>query len=163
MKLRCIKKKEAYWGDIFIPGDWYDMIETEREVTLITDYDNYYKYVTMISQSILWIRKGYTEENMHEVMPGYITMKEKENRYTIKVKLPYGQLKGVDDHIYSYYLLSDDEIIEKFGLDREIAISKDTKTNSFGRLSFGTTENVIDNFFDYLPTRRDNRLKELGL
>lgn len=124
MKLRCIKHKEAHWGDIFTLGNYYNIVLYEKEVTLVTDYEKYYKFVGMIAESITWIRKGYNESNLHEVMPGYISMYEKNRRYTIKVKLPYGIIEGDDNHKYSYYLLTDDEIIEKFGLDREIAISK---------------------------------------
>ena len=75
MRLRCTNGMMAHWGTIFEEGKEYDVIEiVERKVGFITDYDRYWEKTKLIAGARDWIKKGYTKENLHEVIPGYLTM-----------------------------------------------------------------------------------------
>ena len=73
MRLRCVERMFAHWGSIFEEGKEYDVIEiVERKVGFVTDYDSYWEKTRLIASSRDWIRKGYTKENLHEAIPGYL-------------------------------------------------------------------------------------------
>ena len=77
MRLRCTHGMFAHWGNIFEEGKEYDVIEiVERKVGFITDYKKYFEKITLLARSRDWIREGYTQDNLHEVMPGYMRMEE---------------------------------------------------------------------------------------
>ena len=86
MRLRCTHGMFAHWGNIFEEGKEYDVIEiVERKVGFITDYDRYWEKTKLIAGARDWIRKGYTKENLHEVIPGYLTMEEVKRLYIKEV------------------------------------------------------------------------------
>ena len=157
MKLLCIESKYAHWGSILTKDKWYDVIEIkDKEVEIITNYDEWYKQIGLISSSITWIRKGYTQENLHKVIPGYMTMSEVSRLYTKKIMMPHVIIKTDDKSTMSLITLSEQEILD-LGAD----VSKASNRKRNGKPAFGYTVYLVDDYFDYLPTRRDNRLKEL--
>lgn len=159
MRLRCIKGMMAHWGTIFHPGKEYDVIEiVERKVGFITDYDRYWEKTKLIAGTRDWIAKGYTKENLHEVIPGYITPEEVKRLYIKEVMLPHALIKGDDGQTNSFCLTSYEEFY-KMGA----AVSEARNDNLRGKPAFEYTVRVIDENFDYVQTRRDKRLSEIGI
>ena len=159
MRLRCTHGMFAHWGNIFEEGKEYDVIEiVERKVGFITDYDNYWEKTGLIASSRDWIRKGYTKENLHEVMPGYMKMEEVKRLYIKEVMLPHALIKGDDGQTNSFCLTSYEEFY-KMGA----AVSEARNDNLRGKPAFEFSVKVIDENFDYVQTRRDKRLSEIGI
>ena len=157
IKVKCISPMAAWWGEVLVVGEEYTLFEIKNILTeIITDYDNYWKYTSMIAGSIEWIRKGYTQEQLPEVIPGYLDMKEVHKRYAKKVDMPFGSVKCSDTQINSFCLLTDDEVYELGAV-----MNKDG--NGKGRPGFNYTVYMIDDYFDYVQTRRDKKLNELGI
>ncbi len=147
----------AHWGEILIVGQEYTISKIEnRSTEFITDYENYWKYTSMISGSIEWIRKGYTQETLHEVIPGYLDMKEVHKRYAKKVDIPFANILCSDGQTNTFCLLSDDDVYA-------LGAVKNKGGNREGRPGFNYTVHMIDDYFDYVQTRRDKKLKELGI
>jgi len=146
MKARCIKSKDAHWGSILTIGKWYDIQDKVRksDITLITDNDNYFKYTGMISSSISWVRKGYTQETLKEVIPGYLTMKERDDRYTIGIEITFFCLTTDDGHTAAYCILSKKELLDKYG-----------------SCKFSTTVYFFEDYFETLEEVRDKKLNEI--
>lgn len=144
----------AHWGEILIPGNQYVGEVYFKETQIITDYDNYWKYLTMISSSIEWLRKGYTQENMHEVMPGYKTNREIDSLYTKKVEMPYVKVKCSDGGTNSFCLLTHEELYK-------LGAAKGKGGNSLDKPCFCYTVFLADEYFDYTAIRRDNVLNKI--
>ena len=159
MRLRCTNGMMAHWGTIFEEGKEYDVIEiVERKVGFITDYDRYWEKTKLIAGARDWIKKGYTKENLHEVIPGYLTMEEVKRLYIKEVMLPHALIKGDDDQTNSFCLTSYEEFY-KMGA----AVSEARNDNLRGKPAFEFSLSVIDENFDYIQTRRDRRLSEIGI
>ena len=159
MRLRCTNGMFAHWGTIFEEGNEYDVIEiVERNVVFITDYKEYWEKISLISGSLTWLRKGYTQDNLHEVIPGYMTAKEVKKLYTKEVMLPHALIKGDDGQTNSFCLTSYEEFY-KMGA----AVSEARNDNLRGKPAFEFSVRVIDENFDYVQTRRDKRLSEIGI
>ena len=159
MRLRCTHGMFAHWGTIFEEGKEYDVIEiVERKVGFITDYDRYWEKTKLIAGARDWIKKGYTKENLHEVIPGYLTMEEVKRLYIKEVMLPHALIKGDDDQTNSFCLTSYEEFY-KMGA----AVSEARNDNLRGKPAFEFSLSVIDENFDYIQTRRDRRLSEIGI
>lgn len=156
MKLKCIKSMTAHWGSILTEGNEYEVIEfIEKEIEIITNYKEYWKHTYMGASSITWIRKGYTQETLHEVIPGYLKMEEYHALYTKRIKLPFVVFKCDDNSKQSFCLTTHDELINVYGG------AEDEKRK--GKVSHCYTIYFIDDNFDYVQTRRDKKLNELGI
>ena len=159
MRLRCTHGMFAHWGNIFEEGKEYDVIEiVERKVGFITDYDRYWEKTGLIASSRDWLRKGYTKENLHEVMPGYLTIEEVKRLYIKEVMLPHALIRGDDEQTISFCLTSYEELY-KMGA----AVSKANNNHLRGKPAFEFSVRVIDENFDYVQIRRDRRLSEIGI
>lgn len=154
LKLKCINPMVAHWGDILIPGQEYTGEITYVNTEIITDYENYWKYISMISSSFEWLRKGYDETNLPEVIPGYKKTKEVNDLYTKRIDMPFVRVKCSDGQTNQFCLLSD---IELFSLGSDIGKGG----RSEGKLCFSYTVHRVDDYFDYVQTRRDNILNIL--
>ena len=154
LTLVCKKSMVAHWGEILITGQEYLGIIVFKSTQIITDYDKYWYYNGLVCSSIDWIRKGYTEKNLHEVIPGYKTSKEFHDLYTKRVDMPYFQCVCSDGQTNSFCLLSDDELYR-------LGAAKGEGGNSLGKPCFGYTVHQIDEYFDYATLRRDNVLNKI--
>ena len=159
MRLRCTHGMFAHWGTIFEEGKEYDVIKiVERYVDFITDYEKYWEKTGLIATSGMWLRKGYTPENLHEVIPGYMKSEEIDRLYVKKMKLPHALIKGDDGQTNSFCLTSYEEFYEMGA-----AISDARNESLRGKPAFAYTVRVIDENFDYVQTIRDKRLSEIGI
>ena len=159
MRLLCIKGMVAHWGTIFEEGKEYDVIEMyERKVGIITDYKKYYEKISLLARSRDWISKGYTKDNLHEVMPGYMKSEEVNRLYVKEVMAPYALIKGDDGQSEAFCLTSYEEFY-KMGA----SVSEARNNNLRGKPSFQYSVRVIDENFDYIQTRRDMILSEIGI
>ena len=159
MRLRCTNGMTTHWATMFEEGKEYDVVTIEeKKVTFVTDYDKYWEKTGLIASSRDWIRKGYTKENLHEVIPGYLTIEEVKRLYIKEVMLPHALIKGDDDQTNSFCLTSYEEFY-KMGA----AVSEARNDNLRGKPAFEFSVRVIDENFDYVQTRRDKRLSEIGI
>ena len=159
MRLRCTEGMMAHWGTIFEEGKEYDVIEiVEKKFGFITDYDSYWEKTGLIASSRDWIRKGYTKENLREVIPGYITLEEVKRLYVKEAMLPHAKIKGDDGQTYWFCLASYEEFY-RMGA----AVSKAQNSHLRGKPAFEYSVNVIDENFDYAQIRRDKALSEIGI
>lgn len=159
MRLRCIKGMFAHWGTIFEEGKEYDVLSIEeKKVSFVTDYDRYWEKTKLIAGSRDWIKKGYTKENLHKVMPGYITVEEVKRLYIKEVMLPHALIKGDDGQTNSFCLTPYEEFY-RMGA----TVSKANNNHLRDKPAFEYTVRVIDENFDYTQTRRDRRLSEIGI
>jgi hypothetical protein len=159
MKLRCTNGMTTHWATIFEEGKEYDVIEiVEKKVSFITDYDRYWEKAKLIAGSRDWITRGYTKENLHEVIPGYITGEEVKRLYIKEEILPHALIKGDDGQTNSFCLTSYEEFY-KMGA----AVSKANNRTLRGKPAFEWTVRVIDEYFDYVQIRRDIKLSEIGI
>ena len=154
LRLICNQPMVAHWGDILIVGQEYTGDITYVNTEIITDYENYCKYISMISSSLEWLRKGYTQENMHEVMPGYKNHKEVNGLYTKRIDMPFIRVKCSDGQTNQFCLLSDAEL---FTLGSDIGKGG----RSEGKPCFSYTVHQVDDYFDYVQTRRDNIINKI--
>jgi hypothetical protein len=154
LELICTNMMMAHWGEILIPGREYigeiKFVPTE----IITDYDNYWYYNDLVANSIVWLRKGYTPETLHEVMPGYKTIKEFHELYTKRIDMPFVSVKCSDSQTNTFCLLSDSEI---FSLGSDIGKGGRNE----GKPCFSYSVNMVDDYFNYSQIRRDNIIDKL--
>jgi hypothetical protein len=154
----------AHWGSILTEGTEYEgspcdiylrtgqlstTIYNNTELELITNNDEYYKYTSMIASSIEFIRKGYTEENMTEVMPLYKTYKEVHRLYTRSITVDFISVSTDDNSHQRFVVMSRDEMMRLYNVDF---------------IKFNTSVDFVEDYFDYkLVVIRDRKLTELGL
>ena len=159
MRLRCVERMFAHWGSIFEEGKEYDVIEiVERKVGFVTDYDSYWEKTRLIASSRDWIKKGYTKDNLHEAIPGYLTIEEVKRLYVKEAMVPHAKIKGDDGQTY-WFCLAPYEEFYRMGA----AVSKAQNSHLRGKPAFEYSVNVIDENFEYAQIRRDNKLRELGI
>ena len=159
MRLRCVERMFAHWGSIFEEGKEYDVIEiVERKVGFVTDYDRYWEKTRLIASSRDWIKKGYTKDNLHEAIPGYLTIEEVKRLYVKEAMVPHAKIKGDDGQTY-WFCLAPYEEFYRMGA----AVSKAQNSHLRGKPAFEYSVNVIDENFEYAQIRRDNKLRELGI
>ena len=160
MEIKCIKTMEPYWGITFEEGKYYKILKIEnRNVEVTLDYEKYFHYCSKVASSVDWIRKGYTEENLHEVIPDYMPYKEMRERFVKTISIPYVYIKGDNGDTESFYIMSDEDIMKKYNLD-EKSISTGRRE---GRLHFQTTEDAIDEYFEWPEFIREEKLNGLGI
>lgn len=152
--IRCINGKWAHWGIIFDEEKEYNFEYIEdKNVSIITDYEKYYHYISIIASSVDWIRQGYKQENLHEVIPDFLQHNEIMERYTTKVKLPFIQVRGDDGNNYALCTLTKEEILSLY----DVAINKQ------GKIAFNYSTYLVEEYFDFKEITRDKKLKELGI
>jgi hypothetical protein len=156
MKLTCKKLKAAHWGIILEVGKEYEGRIITKSTEIITDFDNYWKYTKKVASSRDWIKKGYTQETLHKVIPGYRTLSEINDLYTKTIDMPFIRILCSDNQYNDYCLLTDEEI---YALSADI--NKDG--NKTGKPAFQYTVYRVDEYFDYTAIRRDNILIQLGI
>jgi hypothetical protein len=155
IKLVCKKAKGAHWGFILEEGKEYEGRIITKSTEIITDVDKYWKYTEKVASSRDWIKKGYTQETLHEVIPEYKTLSEINDLYTKRINMPFIHIL-CSDNMYNDYCLLTDEELYALGAD----INKDG--NKKGEPAFSYTVHRVDEYFDYTPIRRDNILSQLG-
>ena len=159
MRLRCVEGMMFHWGSIFEEGKEYDVASIEdKKVGFITDYDRYWEKTKLIAGSRDWIKKGYTKENLHEVIPGYIALEEVKRLYVKEAMVPHALIKGDDGQTY-WFCLTPYEEFYRMGA----AISKAQNRHLRGKPAFEYSVRAIDENFDYARIRRDKALAEIGI
>ena len=153
MKLLCIKKIWAHWGDVLNIGKLYNGYSMEHTYSIVTDNEKYWYYNSLFTSSVEWIRKGYTQETLHEVIPGYLQYREVMEKYTIKVVIPVTTVICDDSHTNTFCSMSKEEILNKWNVE----------LNNRGEIAFTTTVKMVENYFLTVEQIRDNKLKDLGI
>ena len=156
MKLLCIKSVTAHWGSTLTEGKWYDVNrEFDHEIEIITNEEEYWKHTSIIASSIDWVRKGYDESNLHEVIPGYKKMSEVHSLYAKKIVVPHFEFKTDDGSTKWMCALNDKELFA-LGADRRAEGKKNE-----GRPAFGYSVYLLDDCFETISMRRDRKLKDI--
>ena len=154
LKLICKKEKIAHWGVTLEKGKEYSGTIITKPTEVITNHVKYWEYMSKIANSRRWIKKGYKEEKLNEVIPEYKTYSDVKDLYTKRIDMPFVRILCSDNHYNEYCLLTDNEIYS-LGAD----MNKDG--NRKGQPAFSYTVHRVDDYFDYTLTRRDNTLNEL--
>jgi hypothetical protein len=157
MEIICIKSMSYYLGDIFTEGKEYHMSNYTQKYRIVINYDEYFKYLSLLSNSIITASKDQIPENHHQLFsPGssystYIILNEIYNKYTIEVDIPMTSIEGesIEGNIVSFCLLTENEIRYKYEVDKVYFTNKKMK--------------YIDEYFDYLKIKRDKKLNLIGL
>lgn len=153
MKLLCIKNDWAHWGDVLTEGKEYTCQPDIHSYSIVTDNKNYWYYMSLIGDSREFIGKGYTQETLHEVIPGYLQYREIMNKYTIKVSIPIVNVLCDDKNINTYCSMTKQEILDKWKVE----------LNKKGEIAFTITVRMLEDYFLTTEQIRDNRLKDLGI
>ena len=153
MELRCTQTYGAYWGGdwriFYKEGQFYQVIyETTYERTLIINEKEYWDKTRLVADFKKYehyLKSGeYTHETLHEVIPGYESLRTINEKYTIRVNLPYYTIGGEEREKHSFISISKNEIIQKFG-----------------SCTFDTTELLAEDYFDMIPIYRERKLNQL--
>jgi hypothetical protein len=153
MKLICIKEHSAHWGSILTIGSKYDSVITQNKYTIVTDNKKYWHYNSLIIESRHWIPKGYTQETLHEVIPGYLAYSEVMRKYTIEVNIPTLRVIGDDKQTYTFSLMTKQEILNKWNVE----------INKNDEIAFTTTVKMAEDYFLTESQIREIKLNELGI
>lgn len=153
MKLFCIKNDWAHWGDVLTVGKEYTGQTDIHSYSIVTDNEKYWYYMSLIGDSREWIGKGYKQETLHEVIPGYLQYKEIMEKYTIRVSIPIVKVLCDDKHINTYCTMTKEEILNKWNVE----------LNKKGEIAFTTSVKMLEDYFLTTEQIRDNRLKDLGI
>ena len=149
MELRCTQTYGAYWGIFYQEGRVYQVIdETTYERTLIINEKEYWDKARLVADFKKYehyLKSGeYTHETLYKVIPGYESLRTINEKYTIRVNLPYYTIGGEGREKYSFISISKNEIIQKFG-----------------SCKFDTTEKLAEDYFDMIPIYREQKLTQL--
>ena len=153
MKLFCIKNEWSHWGDVLTVGKEYTGQTDIHSYSIVTDNEKYWYYMSLIGDSREWIGKGYKQETLHEVIPGYLQYKEIMEKYTIRVSIPIVKVLCDDKHINTYCTMTKEEILNKWNVE----------LNKKGEIAFTTSVKMLEDYFLTTEQIRDNRLKDLGI
>lgn len=149
MKLICIKDLYIYSGIRgLIKGKEYNGSLISKEIEVITDYDNYWKHIKLIANSVNFIRKGHKPEDLPQVIPGYKTHREIYRLYTKKIYVPFIYINGEENSLNSFCILNNNQLYE-LGAEK-------------GRQpSFTSTVIMVDEYFDYKSEKIDTILNDI--
>ncbi len=142
MKLRCIRSRSntSFQDEYCIAvGKWYHTTQCyKHNVDVIIDYEKWHEATVKVAGAIDWIRRGYTQDNLHEVIPGYLGRQEIKKRYCKTVELDYYSVRCNDGEINTFIGNSKAEFINKYG-------DKALVTLTFLEDYFETEEQIRDN------------------
>jgi hypothetical protein len=153
MKLLCIKEESAYWGSILEIGKFYTGYTMIHTYSIVTNNEKYWHHNQLILSSREWIQKGYKQDTLHEVIPGYLQYREVMEKYTIKVEIPVITVICDDSHTNTYCSMTKEEILNKWNVE----------LNKKGEIAFTTTVKMAEDYFLTVEQIRDNKLKDLGI
>lgn len=150
MKLRCIKDRTYHWGLVFTSNNFYEVVSSKmKEISIITDYDKYWYYTELQSEALPFIRKGYKQDNLHEVIPGYISIEEKEKLFSKKIMVKFLQIVGEDGSKEYFCELSKEQLLQ---------LGADQRNN---KITFEYTNHLVDDYFDYREIKRDITINKI--
>lgn len=158
-ELLCIKSIVYHWGTIFECGKYYKIVRIfEKDTRVITNNDKYWECTRVTSRTLKYFQQGYTEDNIHEVMPGYIKISERDRLYTKYIPATYFEFKSESGASYQFCALTDDELYA-LGADK----NRDPNHNSYNRHYFTYSIYMLDEYFETKQFIRENKLKDLGI
>lgn len=148
MEARCIKTYGDHWvstKSIFSEGKWYDVLDSgERATELIINSERYFHYIRIISGSVSWIRKGYTEDQLPSVIPEYLTHKQVRDRYIKTIFIPTYTVKGDAGIQHEFCSYKRQELIDMYG-----------------SCKFRCTEKFFNDYFELRHEVRDNLIDDI--
>lgn len=145
MELKCKKNEDVYWGSLLTEGKSYVVTRTRTyTTTLITDEANYWKHTKVIAGAIEWIRKGYDQDTLHEVIPGYLTMRERDALYTKEVEILEFIVTTDDGNSGSYCATTIKELLDKYG-----------------SCKFNTSIYFVEDYFDTTAELRNQAINKI--
>jgi hypothetical protein len=155
--LRCKNPIVYYWGVQFEVGKIYQISESlEGEVSVITEYDNYWEMNRIMSMSGEYLRKGIEDPfEIEKNLPGYIEALScfKNKNFTKKIKLPFVSIMSETNYQHFFCNLTTEKISEKYNIDLD--------PNYL--IPFVNSVNIIYDNFDYICDIRNEQLNDLGI
>ncbi len=154
--IRCKKKYIFQFEDmstdfLFVEGSWYSILSNDtKSPTVITDNEKYFHYIGIISKSVSWIRKGYKEEELPTVIPGYLNYEEVKEMYTKEIEVP------------TVRILSEPNSINSNGTLYEfITVTRDELVKKYGSSKFTTSYKFFEDYFETKDAIRNNTINTL--
>ena len=153
MKLYCIKIKSAWWGNLFEPGRWYDStisISDFMEYQMIVDESSYFEKMRMVAskESRKLAESGTPQEKIKEQIPGYMTLSEIRDSFTIKVYIPVYLVKDEQGTRNVFIQTTRKKLMVDYGIDK---------------IKFTTTVDFVEDYFIDISKVREDKLKILGI
>lgn len=147
MKVKCIESITYHWGQEFISGKFYDIKgESEKDVEIIID-SQYWDDSRVIASCL-------SDQEIESLIPGYIRALSnlKSKKWIKKITLPFVEINGELNRIYSFCFMNDIEISKRF----DIPLIKN-------KVSFSTTTYRFDDYFKTIQELRSEKLGSLEI
>ena len=155
--IRCKKPIVYHWGVQFEVGKIYQISESlEREVSVITEYDNYWEMTKIISMSNQYLIKGIKDPfEIENKLPGYIEALGyfRNKKFTKKIKLPFVKIYSDTNSPHIFCNLNNEEISKKYNIDLDPNYE----------IPFVNSVDIIYDNFDYICDIRNKQLNDLGI
>ena len=162
MQLKCKKSKEFttgsyHWGQAFTEGKLYTINKViDQKVEVITHYQEYWNDNKIVAKSGQFLRNGtLSKEELESALSGYNQALNnfKSKRYTTVLTLPFFEINSELSGKETFCVLAHIEISYRF----KISLSPS------GEIPFRQTINMVDEYFDTLQFKREERLVSLGI
>jgi hypothetical protein len=148
--MKCIQNMVAHWGCMFTEGKDYtikEIVETETGI-----YSDSVKYFELISIGLkrsheIGHHQNQTPEQIDQHKENNIVFKEAYEKYKTQINLKFAIIEDNFGSTHRFCLTNLEKIKKKYNFTEEIG--------------FECTINIIDEYFDYTPIRREKKLKRL--
>lgn len=147
--VKCIKGKETYFSVQLTVGKFYDYKIIEKEYSLITNYEKYIEYTTLIAGS---------RDNSARAKKMY----EERKKYLKRVNLPTLVINSDDNSKHYFCNLTHKELIEEYN----IIVGKDgviNENNGHQSRLFTTSIYMTETYFETMDVLRNRILENLGI
>lgn len=151
MELFCIKSYNPHWGVEFQEGNWYTGVEITKNVNLIIDEINYWRFMRLVAS--LEARKlasnGISQNEIKNYIKGYLTLSEIKSKFCKPINLPF------------YKLSSESNLLNN---QKDFCITnREVLKNQFNlkNIKFDQSIFFLEDYFETRPQDRDKKLKQL--
>ena len=137
--VKCIKGKETYFSVQLTVGKFYDYKIIEKEYSLITNYEKYIEYTTLIGAK----------------------MYEERKKYLKRVNLPTLVINGDDNHQHFFCNVKHSDLIDEHNvIIKEYPINIH---NAHQSRIFNVSVYMTETYFETMDIVRNRILEKLGI
>ncbi len=146
--VKCIKEKETYFSVQLTVGKFYDYKIIEKEYSLITNYEKYIEYTTLIAGS---------RDNSARAKKMY----EERKKYLKRVNLPTLVINGDDNHQHFFCNVKHSDLID----EHNVIIKEDPINihNTHQSRIFNVSVYMTETYFETMDIVRNRILEKLGI
>ena len=146
--VKCIKGKETYFSVQLTVGKFYDYKIIEKEYSLITNYEKYIEYTTLIAGS---------RDNSASAKKMY----EERKKYLKRVNLPTLVINSDDNHQHFFCNVKHSDLID----EHNVIIKEDPINihNAHQSRIFNVSVYMTETYFETMDIVRNRILEKLGI